>query len=96
MLRGPTMVILSPGFKRVSFPAVGPAQRVGAAQFGMPALRGAILVLHFKNDRRMRVLKLEFQDCPFHRVWMFLVIPAREAMVRERRDGKHEKPGNRE
>ena len=85
-----------PGLQRVSLPAIGPAQRVRAAQFGMPPLHGAILILRFKNNRRMRILQLKFQDSPLHCVRVFLVITARKTMMRERRNGNHEKPDGRE
>jgi hypothetical protein len=44
----------------------------------------------------MRILKLKFQDRPLHGVRVFLVITARKTMVRERRNGNHEKADGRE
>src|SRR5579864_752367 len=73
-------------------PAVGPVQGIGAAQFGMPTLHGAALVLGFENNCGMRIDELEFQDGSLNSEGVLLVVTSRKAVMRQHRGGNREKP----
>src|SRR6266566_7680057 len=76
---------LVPWFQSVLGPAVVPVQRVGTAEFRVPSLHGAALILGFENNRRMRVDELEFQDSPLNSEWVLFIVAPCKAVVREHR-----------
>src|ERR1700730_925192 len=72
-------------------PAVGPVQGIGAAQFGVPSLHGAALILGFENNCGMGIDELELQDSPLNGGWAFFVVTPCEAVMRRHRSRNQEK-----
>src|SRR5580704_10857735 len=82
---------LVPWLQRVFGPVICPVQGVRAAEFRVPPLHDATLILGFENNCRMGIDELEFQYRPLHGVGMLLVVASCEAVMREYRARDQEK-----
>src|ERR1700730_9148252 len=77
-------------------PAIGPMQGIGAAQFSVPSLHRATLILGFENNCGMGIDELELQDSSLNGGRVYLVVTPREAVMRRYRSRNQENSKNQD